>query len=352
MPAVNDNEEEFQPYHVGMFAWLGIEQALDRYTIVFEHELFLWEITPEQHAQNSTTLTQQYHEHGKPLLLMLESNPFTTANYTYILTLAKTHGVPVKIFSSNVLDYFGNDPDLVYYPTWYCQQSLERNYQLGKNKKFRFSFLSSQARFHRLYLYQQCKQWITPEDCIAVHANNYEIQQHFISRDMQQHLHSQIDLLADVPCVSNVGDDSFYSIMQSNQDQINYHVDFTNQHNAYAAMINITGESNTDPDHVFLSEKTWKPIRSRCLTMSLGNDQTVTILNKLGFHIPESVDPELPLMEKISDIVQKMSLWSFDDCCTIYNAHSEALEHNQNWFYSQALKQQFVNQIKIKLEIN
>ena len=347
MPAVID-EEEWQPHYISVFAWLGIEQTLHRYTVVSEHELFFWNITPEKHAQNSATLTQLYQQTGKPLLLMLESNPFTPANYAYILTLAKTYDVPVKIFSSNVLDYFGNDPDLVYYPTWYCQQVIEHNYQSGKSKKFRFSFLSSQARFHRLYLYQQCKQWITAEDCVAVHANNYAIQQDFVNRDMQQHLLDPVDLLTDVPCANNVEQDSFYYSLPIDPAQ----VDFTNQHNAYLAMINITGESNIDTNHVFLSEKTWKPIRSRCLTMCLGNDHSVSVLNKLGFHIPESVDPELPLMEKISNIVQKMSLWSFDDCCTIYNDHCESLEHNQRWFYSNTLKQQFVDQIKLKLEIN
>jgi len=331
--------------------WWGIGEILNHYTILWERALRLFSVTPEQGLQNLEFMSRRYKKTGKPLLLMLESNPFTPDVYQYILDLAATREIPVKIFSCNVLDQFNDNVDLVYYPTWYCQQQNMLDFQEGKDKTFRFSFLASQARFHRLYLYQRCKQWITPEDCIAVHANNYEIQQHFISRDMQQHLPNQIDLLSDVPCVSNVGQDSFYSIMQSNQDQIDYQVDFTNQHNAYSAMINITGESNIDADHVFLSEKTWKPIRSGCLTMTLGNNQTVTMLNRLGFEIPDSVDPELPLMEKIHYIADKMSSWTYDDCCTIYNDNRREIDHNQSWFYSSELKHQFVNQIKHKLEI-
>jgi hypothetical protein len=334
-------------YFISAFQWLGIDQALLHYEVVLEHELYLWSVTPEQELQNLDLLTRRHQRANKSLILMLESNPFTFDVYEYILNLAATREIPVKIFSSNVLDYFGDNDQLVYYPTWYYQQHQERNYQTRKNKKFRFSFLSNQARFHRLYLYHCCMNAITQQDCVAVRDSSYKSNCVIINKEMATYLEIPVDLLANVPYASAPAMDDYYNNARGNVNE----VDYTNRHNAYASMINITGESDTNSEQVFLSEKTWKPLRSGCLTMTLGNDQTVTTLKRLGFAVPELVDPELPLIEKIHYIADKMSLWTYDDCCTIYNDNRREIDHNQSWFYSSDLKQQFVNQIKHKLEI-
>jgi len=291
-------------------------------------------------------LKQTYVKNKKPQLILADSNPHQMGDLTALLKQTRQAGIPLKILTGNLLELFNNNADLIYFPTWYITQKVERDCQ-SEHKKFRFSFLSSQARFHRLYFYQQCKSYVTDKDCFAVHLTNVDNQLGFIKSQMAKTLGHTIDLMADIPFISQSALDEYQEIFKQYPE--NSSGDHTNQHLAYSAMINITGESNTDADQVFITEKTWKAIRSRCLTMTLGNDGTVSALNKLGFELPGEVDPELPLLEKIEFIVDRIKLWDIEYCSIMYKKHIDSIEHNYDRFCSQALKNVFVDQIKEKL---
>lgn len=331
------------------FARLGIEKILTNYGLVHESELkypnSLNQDTGQIDKYNIEVLSK-FQESLGPLLLMLDSNPFSSHCHNYLIKLAEQNGIELKIFSANALDYFTQDCNFVYYPCWLFRQQTELNYQVDQPKKFRFSFLSNQARFHRLYLYQQCRSAITHQDCFAINVNNFTQQQSFIHNDAVKHLGHNINLLDHAPFYLNVDNDEY-------QDKLRYDstvVDYSNNHNAYSAFINITGESNTETDIVFFSEKTWKPIRSRCLFMTLGNPGAVSVLKKFGFAIPD-IELDLPILEKISYISNQMALWDYDKCCSIYRDNYDCAEYNQSWFADRKLAEKFVNQIKDKLKL-
>jgi hypothetical protein len=323
-----------------IFEFLGLDNIHNTYQLLDEPILY--------NTDRLDIVKQNYFDNKKPQLVLADSNPVSVSTLKKFLSQTREAGVPVKILTGNLLDVFNGNPDLVYYPMFYVRQQHESDFQ-PVDKKFRFSFLSGQARFHRLYLYQQCKQHITDQDCFAVNTNNVNDQENFIKTEMLKMLRHAVDLTADTPFISSMAAaDEYTKIFKSQPNS----ADYTNQHPAYSAMFNITGESNTHPDQVFLSEKTWKAIRSRCLTMSLGNNGTVDCLQRLGFELPREVDPELSLLEKIQFIVHRMQSWDIEKCSIIYKKHINTINHNVDRFAGPELKTFFTNQIKEKLAIS
>jgi hypothetical protein len=255
--------------------------------------------------------------------------------------------VPVKILSGNALHFFEGNNQLIYYPTWFFQQQKLKNFQTSKkNKKYRFSFLSNQPRFHRLYLYQLCKSHINDRDCFAVSLNNLASQQSHLRAHVQEHLGSAIDITVDLPFASIMAKDRYYKSLVCNPTI----VDYSNQHPAYQAMINITGESGFESDQVFLTEKTWKPIRSKCLIINYGNEQTVDVLKRFGFHTNQLLDLDDNIINKAQTIANQMQLHSYENCCKIYKDSSEILQNNLERFYGNDVVSMFVTHIENQLK--
>lgn len=321
-----------------IFNRLGLSSILDRYTI--------------QHLDNNKNfnhdvnyLQQILDTTGKSILLAYDRDPWGADLTTYVDKLLEHFNPRVKILTSDINQLFLKNKNTIYFPfAYFYQRSLE-NFQTNE-KKYRFSFLSSQSRFHRLYLYQKVKEYITDDDCFAVNLTNIQNQHGFIRNDSIRLTGQNIDVLTDLPYRSISADDSddllsFYKSSSVDQ-QI---ADYTNKHNAFNSMFNITGESNFDNDIVFFSEKTWKPIQSRCIMLNLGNPGATKCLQQLGFNINKDLDPDLSVIEKIDHISNLMSKLTQADCQEIYQINSEMLDYNYQLFYSNTLLEYFVNYI-------
>ena len=318
---------------------VGLANAIDRYYPVAEDQII-------NHVDGDK-LIELYRRYQKPLLLFLDSNPFSNVYYQDILKICDQVNVPVKILSGNALHFFEGNKQLIYYPTWFFQQRQQRNFQKSKkNKKYRFSFLSNQPRFHRLYLYQLCKSCISDQDCFAVSLNNFASQQSHLQAHMQEYLGSTIDITADLPFASTVARDRYYKSLVRNPTV----VDYSNRHPAYQAIINITGESGFEPDQVFITEKTWKPIRSKCLIINYGNAHTVDVLKRFGFQSNQLLNQNDNIVNQAEMIADQMQLYSYEDCCKIYQHSSEILQHNMERFYGDDVVNMFVTHIENQLK--
>ena len=227
-------------------------------------------------------------------------------------------------------------------------QLLQKNYQTT-NKTFRFSFLSSQSRFHRLYFFQQVRKYLTDSDCFAVYATNYTNQASFVNSDSVKYLGRAENLTNDLPYFSSTTNDRIDEYF--NSATVQQHLEFTNEHNAFASMINIAGESNIRDDLVFLSEKTWKPIQSRCLFFTLGNMDSANLLTKLGFSLFDESNQSLTLLDKISYISTLVKDWDLDMCKQLYKNNIDLVEHNYTRLYSKELKNLFKTYLQERLEL-
>jgi len=289
----------------------------------------------------------QNHSGQKKILITADTDPYPSKLYDYWLSLSNEIPNRIKILTSN-LDVFFQDSELIYFPTWMLNQLLQKNYQTT-NKKFRFSFLSSQARFHRLYFFQQVKQYLTDSDCFAVYATNYDFQKLFVTDAGIKYLGRAENLTADTPYFSSAANDRIKEFFNSTTTQ--QQTQFNNQHNAFASMFNITGESNIDDDFVFLSEKTWKPIQSRCLFFTLGNIDSAKLLTNLGFLLFDKDNQSLTLLDKINYISNVMRDWDLDTCQQLYKNNIDLVEYNYARLHSKELKTLFKTYLQERLEL-
>ena len=325
--------------HEKLFNLVDIDNLTLCYSIVNPSQLTGNRSTDINFLQNCTD--------QKKILITADADPYSFKLYDYWLSLRNELPNRIKILTSN-LNVFFQDSELIYFPTWMLNQLLQKNYQTT-NKKFRFSFLSSQARFHRLYFFQQVKQYLTDSDCFAVYATNYDNQKSFVTDASIKYLGRAENLTADTPYFSSTANDRIEEYF--NSSTTNQETQFTNQHNAFSSMFNITGESNIDDDFVFLSEKTWKPIQSRCLFFTLGNIDSANLLTNLGFLLFDKDNQSLTLLEKINYISNVMRDWDLDACQQLYKNNIDLVEYNYARLHSKELKTLFKTYLQERLEL-
>ena len=285
---------------------------------------------------------------GKKCLLTFDSNPVekfdSQHDRQYLLELAKEFSDQVKILYHDIQSFF-QPSEFVYFPHFFLQQRQMYDNQKVSPKLWRFSFLSSNMRFHRLWFYQQVKPYISEQDCFAVNAGQWRDSDHnFMISHSNFFLGQEVNLMSDLPFHHAHAKDNFNS-----PGTDSFEVDWTNEHPAYASMFNILGESVCDDEQVFYTEKTWKAIRSRCLHINLGCQKANYYFRKLGFITDHDVD--LSLIDKVKWIKENMQKWSWEQSQDIYCRHADAIEHNYHRFYSEDLKDFFASYLKEKLQL-
>jgi hypothetical protein len=108
------------------------------------------------------------------------------------------------------------------------------------------------------------------------------------------------------------------------------------------SFLNIVSESLIDDTSVFFSEKIYKPIFAAQPFIIFGNPNSIKMLQKMGFKTfgkwwDESYDEELDFskrLEKIVNILEEISNWSFDKCFDVIQEMEEILVHNFNHMIS------------------
>jgi len=115
--------------------------------------------------------------------------------------------------------------------------------------------------------------------------------------------------------------------IDTDQTCINANLPSLNQHPAYTACVNITGETLGYGTQVLPSEKTWKAYRSGCLVVNYGIQDMPLALENLGIEIWKEYDISQPAEVKCDKIVE---LFRRDDIEDLYNQQRCMIEHNQN----------------------
>jgi len=335
----------FRKHNEFYFESLGINDV-SKYLFVPEN-FITW-----NRDQDLTNIKNTIDTYSRHIILCFDSNPFSDYDKMhcrqYLVDLTQEFPKQVYLFSGDLNQFFDSNATEIYFPTFFIQQRETRfiNHQTT-NKKHRFSFLSNQVRFHRLWMYQQAKPYLTPEDCFAINGATYSSPgTNFIDLDCQRYLGSIQDCMLDVPYFSEGARDQWSIDFQTDSTVVDYH----NQHPAYNACFNITGESSCDENQIFITEKTWKTIRSYCMPLLLGNPGTSAALAKLGFEIKYNNDSSI--IAAVDNIVDCMKSWDSDTVQDIYHANQELLTYNYNRFYSTDLKLLFKNYIQQRLEIS
>jgi hypothetical protein len=320
---MNTEFDQQQRHYDQCFRRLGIDNILDHYLVIDEHS-----------ANDQNYLNLLLSQTSKKLLLATDSNPIDLACYEKYNSVHSR----IKVLSGNI-DHFFQDVDYVYFPHYFVTQLAETNYQTPLRRS-RFSFLSRHPRPHRLYLYQTIKQYITDSDCFSIHANQLENFQ-------PDKKYTVVDLTSDIPYYTALGIDLDYA--EHCRQNFYSPGDHTNQHNAYSAYFYITGESNDNDNLIFLSEKTWKSFRSYCLPIMYGNIGSKRALEQLGFCLDYDMDENC--LTKASWIADCMHNWDLDYCENFYKQNIKIVQHNFDYFYSDQLKNKFLDYLKLKLEL-
>jgi hypothetical protein len=264
--------------------------------------------------------------------------------------IKQSFGDRVIILSSDANDMFDQSNNQMYFPSFLLHQILNsRQFDTPNNNRkfFRFSFLSSQIRFHRLWLFQCAKSFITDRDCFVVHKTNYrDYDSNFAMTHSKQYLGYATDLYQDIPYYSIGSQDKFVDIFANDAGNGGDH---NIDHPAYSAVFNITGETSVESDQIFISEKTWKPIRSMNLPLCLGNPNTNSMLQRWGFETGH--DRDLPFLEKIQWISTIMRDWDYAECLKFYNHHEDIVKHNYHRLHDAGLLKQFRDYILPRLKL-
>jgi hypothetical protein len=132
----------------------------------------------------------------------------------------------------------------------------------------------------------------------------------------------------------------------------NHSSDTSNKHVAYNSCFNIVGESDNNPFRVFVTEKTWKAVRSKVSPIFLDSDLMFNAFQRLGFLFENEINLSgISYVDKVDHINEYMRDYTMDSIVSIYNDQYSAIEHNYNRFHSEDLKNIFVNHIRDKLKI-
>lgn len=313
--------------------------VLNKYTLV--HEDYL-----SGEIENDVSLLSNIGD--KKILLMYDSNPNWQFE-DYFLKLSERVD-NVYLASSNLLNLWGNHPRIVYFPTFYFTQLQETNYQTF-DKEYRFSFLSNKPRFHRVYFYHIVNDVISDDDCFSVknQAFNGGWWKEMYINDMREaigtydnSIEQGLPFITQNALICNKELNTVGSLTN----------DHSNKHIAYNSYFNITGETDNTFGRVFLTEKTWKAIRSGVIPIFLESCSTFDALERIGFNFDNAVNIKaVSYLDKIEHIRKCMSELSMQDSKNIYSAELQYIKQNQAMFYDTKLLNIFRNHIRDKLAV-
>jgi len=310
----------------------------DNYDLIFENTL----------TGNIDTdveiLNQSYN--GKNILLMYDTNPVWWFE-DYFARLAEQVNY-VYLASANLANFWNQDPKIVYFPTFLLTQKNHDNHQ-SFEKSYRFSFLSNKPRLHRIYFYYVVRNYITDNDVFSVNNSAF-------NRDWwyQQFKSDMLTTIGDYyPEIEEtlpfITDNAHKCNLQLNTlgDLINDH---SNKHIAYNAYFNVTGETDNTPGKIFVTEKTWKAVRSGTLPIFLDID-SFDYMAKLGFNFENEINIKKTYLDKVRHLKDCFKNISMLDAKDVYQRNLSTVKENIKLYHSNHLLNKFIDQIYAKLDL-
>lgn len=304
-----------QDSHRQQFEYLGLKDAWPK--LIFVHEKTF--LTSDNLSDQVCLLNKIYQEHSKLPVICLDSNPFDGLD-DLANKIQQHTATPFFILGCDARLNTYTHSNVGYWPFWLIQQQTEPNYQKKSNRSARISFLSGAARPHRLKLFKKIRPWTTPQDIVIV--NNYYNGSILIEHQLPWTNRPE---LVDVP-------DAATYIYTSQQ----------NNHAAYAACVNITGETvdAQQTQQHFITEKTWKAYRSGCLVINYGIDTLPDTLKHYGIDIWKEYDVCANTDTKINRILE---LFQSTDIADWYHARRDQIQSNQHLVSSKSFALKFAD---------
>lgn len=304
----------FNGSHRQLFEYLGYNKISDQ--LVFVHEST---INPnETDVVTAANILNQYRKETNRLpVLSLDSNLWDTQNFLHELDKHIDHNQYFVLLS----DY--NDHSRTnagHWPFFLLAQQLETNHQVNRPKNRRISFLSGTMRFYRYELFSRIQSHIRHNDVVVI---NKFSPNHFINT-IPRGMGSQINVDEVLKKLPWANDQTFLDTPQDNNCAASTQ---SNDHPAFSACVNITGESGVGEKLPFISEKTWKAYRSGCLVINYGPEDLPNYLSSLGVQTWKDFDRSESVESKINTIVE---LFQRDDIEQLYADNLEIVKHNQN----------------------
>jgi hypothetical protein len=265
------------------------------------------------------------NQSGRMPVLCLDSNPYNVETY---LTELEKHIDPKNffVFNPDIRKDQSIRSNLAPWPSWLINQHFQKNIQVRQEKTQRISFLSGVTRYHRIHLFRQIKPWIKDNDVVVV---NRFSQTQFLSTTPNGLTIDVEQWLNDLPWSnkSEYIDTDQSCLVTNNQSYDRGYSCYGNNHPAYTACINITGETLGYGTQVLPSEKTWKAYVSGCLVVNYGIKDMPTALENLGIEIWKEYDTLQTIEDKCKKIVE---LFQRDDIEDLYHQQRHMIDYNQN----------------------
>jgi hypothetical protein len=217
-------------------------------------------------------------------------------------------------------------------------QQKNKNFQIDQPKQYRVGFLSGSSRYHRIKLFRDIRPYITDQDVVVV--NKIGDFHHSVppGKLTSEEIESWWQ---ELPYSSRP---EFYDYTGSGNTPPRN--PGSNNHVAYTACVNITGETCNDYQ-VLLSEKTWKAYQSQCLVINFGPSHATTTLKSFGFEIWNQFDQVGSHSYKTQLILAMMQR---DDIEDLYFQHVSMIQHNYELFNSKSLLEKIAEPALNKLE--
>ncbi len=301
--------------HREFFDYLGQTQLASQLCFIHEQTINPWIDSPLQNAKTIMACRQQT---GRLPVLTLDTNPWF--NLEEYLQQLDNYIDPTAYFvlASDIQADQLTRSNMASFPSCLCMVNICNQKIKPLEKKYRISFLSGTARYHRIALFERIRPFITDQDIVVINKFNMD---HFISSVPVGIAIDTARWAHELPWQSRSG------LIDTDQSKTNADKFHQIDHPAYLACVNITGESNYNDSMTFISEKTWKAYLAGCLVINFGTANLSLTLEKLGLWIWKDYDvggSENLRVEKIIKLFQQQNIQD------LYQQHADKILHNQN----------------------
>lgn len=332
---------DYHQSHRHQFDHLGLSQIGDRLVFLRDHQVRL-NLGPDR----ARDLIQQARQAtGRLPVLCLDGNPCAVLQQASALAQV-CDPAEYFIFTGDLRPEFSTLPNLAGWPSWMIIQQLDDDRCRFRAREYRVSMMSGSMRYHRILLWRSVRDVIQPQDVVVINRMG--------------------DFAASVPGgaltaeeISQWEQELPWANDLMHVDHPDWHAGTTwnlppnqgnNWHAAFAACVNVTNETgpvNDSEDLCFLSEKTWKALRSHCLVVNYGAPGARDFLRSQGIGIWDLDTDDHAYLSKISHI---RGIFQRDDIWDQYQANRDMTNHNRDLVMSKKFALKLAAQALQKLE--
>lgn len=309
----------FEPYwnvsypydhsHRQQFDYLNLGYLAKHVAFIHDSQLAIYQGNTQHDVELIRSCAQKT---GRLPVLCLDSNPYDVDQYVHLLS----QFVDPKryfVFHSDIRPCESRFDNVAPWPSWLLYQHFLPDDQQGRPKTYRISFLSGLPRPHRLWLFDKIKSKITDQDVVVI--NSFQKNNLCLTQDQ----------LNSIPWSNH---DQWFDTDQNSYNAVD---PAHNKHPAYAACVNITGETLGTGDQVLPSEKTWKAYKSGCLVVNYGVKHMTEWLSSVGIELWKDFDITAEYQHKADKIKELFELSTVRD---LYQDNLNLIEHNKNLIMS------------------